>query len=118
MAKATRTLTPTTRTQRPRLLAPFSFLVMSTIERLQPEHRYGAEIDRILNEKFGELTDVTATYVTLLRLVGKGYLKGKDVLAPTGFKHVVTTYTLTPDGKAALQLASDYYKMLAAYSPY
>ncbi len=103
--------------RRTRPLGPFSYLLMCTLSRLPKAHSYGAVLEQQLSEQYHELIDLAQVYVALGRLEGKDFIVGSDQMAPTGFKHTVTVYTITAEGRAALKHAARFYKMLAAAAP-
>lgn len=92
---------------------------MCTLYQLPLEHRYGAVLERHLSDQYGELIDLAQVYVALQRLAkeDKGFIKGTEVTAPTGYNHSVIVYEITDRGKEALAHAALFYKMLAAAAP-
>ena len=110
-------LIPPLKSRRTRPLGPFSYLLMATLAKLPKEHCYGAVLERVLSDQYGELIDLAQVYVTLVRLRERGLLSDKQQLAPTGTQHTVTVYAVTPAGREALAHAASFYKMLAEAAP-
>jgi DNA-binding PadR family transcriptional regulator len=116
-ATASKIIQPITSKRRTRPLGPFSYLLMCTLTGLPKEHCYGSVLEHHLSDQYGEMIDLAQVYVSLQRLVEKGFIVGTEQTAPTGFKHTVVVYTVTAKGREALTHAAHFYKMLAAAAP-
>jgi DNA-binding PadR family transcriptional regulator len=90
---------------------------MRTVNRLPKQLRYGAVLEQELSEKYGEMIDLAQVYVALQRLVDKGFITGQEAPTPTGYKHKVVVYSITPAGREALRHARSFYEMLAEPDP-
>lgn len=114
---ASKTIQPITTKRRTRPLGPFSYLLMCTLHGLPKDHCYGSVLEHHLSDQYGEMIDLAQVYVALQRLVEKKLITGTEQTAPTGYKHSVVVYTITPLGREALAYAARFYKMLAEAAP-
>jgi DNA-binding PadR family transcriptional regulator len=94
------------------VLGDFEQLVLLALIRLGPD-AYGATIRREIEERTGRVLAISAVYVTLERLEGKGFVRSRvgDPTPERGGrrrKH----FALTPHGQRALAQAYRTFKVM------
>jgi DNA-binding PadR family transcriptional regulator len=88
-------------------LGEFEQVVLLAVLRLEDD-AYGTSIRREIEARSGRQVTIGATYVTLDRLVAKGYLRAHDG-APTAERsgRAKRFFALTPSGVRALEAARE-----------
>jgi len=88
-------------------LGEFEQIVLLAVVRLSDE-AYGTNIRREIEARSGRLVTIGATYVTLDRLVAKGYLRAHEG-SPTAERsgRAKRFFAVTPAGVRALEAARD-----------
>lgn len=87
---------------------------MCQLNRLPESYCYGTFIERVLSDKYNEVIDIAQVFVTLERLVKKGYIKSKKIKSPLGRNQMVKVYTMTTVGRVAFNEACSFYKMVVS----
>ncbi len=92
-------------------MGPMQYLVIKTVAKLMP-NAYGMEVIEQVDNQLESVTDSGQIYVTLDRLVGKGYLKSYEMPSPRKTGHTVSGYIITPNGGVAMAIADKFYGLL------